>query len=534
MGSSATQPANVPSRHTKVPPTGPKALRDQLEAHNSRNSTLIRHRYDPNFAPTSSQLNAPALGGVNTTSPVVKTLKPSRPTSSLSATASSTNSHPIPAPLRQAHNPRAKSYPAAPEQHSSTLAPRYNQQLMRDDISVGGGYDNSNGYADQPPLSTLRTSGFASLPNPHGQWSNQYAHGSWESYRNNSRIPPQGAFSECWYEQGSRAFQGGPGMPGMPGIGTFTTPSTLPHQGAENLRQMPAGSRADPGLPYPSDPSTTMESTTMYPITQHSLPMGVEMSQEVQPQLTATCDRHNLAPFPPITTLSQYPNHQSPIPPPLQHSVLKMELLPVQTRDPFDTQANVAREENPSQGYVQAEPVEPFDTLPTPITPSVLQLPNPPPSSPPKGPVLPTIADILSPLPELYTRNVFSRMQEVAYDSPDLATVLSEAESDGRPVIVRNFPLCTWWENTPLNPRNLQRILEKPSQPCIGAIPILPIPYPTLSVERFIDPKNGDTPRCFHLNAVTQSLPQAECLSSYLPADSKVNPLFQVFASANF
>lgn len=531
MGSSATQPASVPLRHTKVPPTGPKALRDQQEAPNSRNSTLIRHRYDPNFAPTSSQLNAPAPGVVNTTSPVVKTPKPSRPTSSLSATTPSTNSHPIPAPLQQAHNPRAKSYPAVTKQHSSALASRYNQQVMRDDISVGGGYDASNGYADQPSLSTLRTSGFTSLPNPHGQWSNQYAHGSWESYRNNPRIPPQGAFSEYWYEQGSRASQGGPGMPG---IGTFTTPSTLPHQGGENLRQIPAGSRADLGLPYPSDPSTTMEPTTMCPIAQNSLPIGVEMSQEVQPQLSATCDRHTLAPFPPITTQSQHPNHQSPVPPPLQHSVLKMELPPVQTRDPFDAPANVAREENPSQGYVQAESVEPFDTLPTPITPSVLQLPNPRPSSPPKGPILPTFADILSPLPEPYTRNVFSRMQEVAYDSPDLAAVLSEAESDGRPVIVRNFPLCTWWENTPLNPRNLQRILEKPSQPCIGAISLLQIPYSTLIAERFIDPKNGDTPQCFHLNAVTQSLPQAACLSSYLPVDSKVNAPFQVFASANF
>ena len=357
------------------------------------------------------------------------------------------------------------------------MAPRYSQRHMHDDVSIGRGYDPSNCYAGQPSsLNTPRTSGFTSLSNPHGQWPNQYAHASWESYRNGSWIPPQGVLSEYWYEQDSRA---PPGGPGMPGIGIFTTPSTFPHQGAGNLRQIPTGPRADLGLPYPSDPITTMEPTIACPIVHPSLPIGAEMGQRVQPQLLATFDCHTSATFPPIFTQSQFPNHQSSASPPPQHSVLKMELPPVRTRDPFDARADVAKEENPSQEHVQSEP---FDALPTPITPSVLQLPNPPASSPPKGPILPTIADILSPLPEPYKRNVFSRMQEVAYDSPDLATVLSEAESDGRPVIVRRFPLCTWWENTPLNPRNLQRILEKPSQPCTGAISMLQNHlYPTLS-----------------------------------------------------
>jgi len=205
------------------------------------------------------------------------------------------------------------------------------------------------------------------------------------------------------------------------------------------------------------------------------------MGQEVQPQSSASNDLYTSGPFPPISTQPQCPNYQSPVPSAPQHSDLKKELPPVRTKNPFDTRADVAMEENYSQGYVQSEPAKPYDTLPTPITPSVLHLPNSCPSSPSKGPVLPTLADMLSPLPEPYKRNVFSRMQEVAYDSPDLAAVLSEAESDGRPVIVRNFPLCTWWENTSLSPRNLQRILEKPSQPCIGAILMLRIPHPMLS-----------------------------------------------------
>ncbi len=400
----------------------------------------------------------------------MKTQKPPRPTSSFSAIASSTNPHSSHAPLQQASNPRAKSYPNVTNQHTPALTPRYSQRNMQDDVSIGGGYDPSNCYAGQPSsLSTLRTSGFTNLSNPHGQWPNQYAHGSRESYRNNSRIPPQGVLSEYWYEQDSRV---SPGGPGIPGISIFTTPSTFPHHGAGNLRQIPAGPRADLGLPYPSDPITTIEPIIVCPIAQPSLPIGAEMSQMVQPQLSATYECHTSAPFPPFSTQSQFPNYQSSVSSPPQHSVLKMELPPVRTRDPFDARADVA-EENPSQGYVQSEPAEPFDTLPTPITPSVLQLPNPCASSPPKGPVLPTIADILSPVPEPYKRNVFSRMQEVAYDSPDLATVLSEAESDGRPVIIRRFPLCTWWENTPLNPRNLQRILEKPSQPCAGTISML-------------------------------------------------------------
>lgn len=440
-------------------------MRDQLEASNPRNSTLIRHRYDPNFAPTSSQLNAPAQGAVRTTSPAVKTQKPPRSTSSSSAIVSPTNTHSISAPFQQTSNHRAHSYPTVTKQHTPAIAPRYSQQLMQDDTSIGGGYNASNCYAGQPSLSTLRTSGFTSISNPHGQWPNQYAHGSWDSYGNNSRIPPQGVLSEYWYEQDSRASQSGPGMPA---VGIFTIPPTFPHQGAGNLRQIPAGLTADLNLPYPSDPATTMEPTIIYSTAQPSLPIGAEMGQEVQPQLLATYDCHTSAPFTPFSTQPQFPNYQSSVSCSPQHSVLKMELLPVQTRNPFDAQTDVAREENPSQGYVQSEPSEPFDTLPTPITPSVLQLPNPPPSSPPKGPVLPTIADILSPPPGPYKRNVFSRMQEVAYDSPDLATVLSEAESDGRPVIVRKFPLCAWWENTPLNPRNIQRILEKPSHPCTG------------------------------------------------------------------
>jgi len=496
-----------------------------VEASNPRNSTLIRHRYDPNFASTYSQLNVSAPGASNTTGPVVKPPKPPRPTASLSATAPSTNSHPIPAPLQQTSNPRAKSQPTVTKQPPPALAPHYSQPLMQDDISTGGGYNASNCYVDQRSSSNFGTSGFTSLPNPHGQWSNQYAHGSWESYGNNSRIPPQGAFSEYWYEQGSRASQGGPGMPG---IGPFTTSPTLPHQGAGNLRQIPTCPRADLAVLYPSNPTTTIEPTTMCLATQYSLPIGVEMSQEVQPQLSASYGFHTSAPFPPISTQSQFTNYQTPVPPPAQHPVLKMELPPVRTTDPSDTRADVAKEENPSQGYVQPEPTEPSDTLPTPITPSVLQLPNPRPSSPSKGPVLPTIDDILSPLPEPYKRNIFSRMQEVAFDSPDLTAVLSEAESDGRPVVVRNFPLCTWWENTPLNPRNLQRILERPSQPCTGAISVL---QPISNIDHSIDPKNETVQRCFHLNAVTGSLPQAPCLSSYLPADIKVNTLFHAFTS---
>ena len=441
-------------------------MRDQQEASNPRNSTLIRHRYDPNFAPTSSQLNAPAQGAVRTTTPAVKTQKPPRPTSSLSAIVSPTNTHAISAPLQQTFNHRAHSYPTVIKQHTPALAPHYSQQFMQEDTSIGGGYDASNFYAGQPSLSILSTSGFTTISDPHGQWPNQYAHGSWDSYRNNSRIPPQGVHSEYWYEQDSRAPQSGPGMPT---VGIFTTPSTFLHQGAGNLGQIPAGPSADLGLPYPSDPTTTIEPTIICPTAQPSFPIGAEMGQEVQPRLLATNDSHTSAPSLPFTTQSQFPNYQSSVSRSPQHSVLKMELLPVRTGDAFDARTDVAKEENPSQGHAQSGPSEPFDTLPTPITPSVLQLPNPHPSSPPKGPVLPTIADLLSPLPEPYKRNVFSRMQEVAYDSPDLATVLSEAESDGRPVIIRKFPLCTWWENTPLNPRNIQRILEKPSNPCTGA-----------------------------------------------------------------
>ena len=468
ISSPATQPASIPLRHTTVAPTGPKAVKDQAEAPSIRHSTLIRHRYDPNFAPTSSQLDAPALSAVNTTSPVVK--PPLRSTPSLSVTASSTNSHPSPAPTQQTSNPRAKSHPTITK-HSAS-APHYGQRPLQDDISIGGGYIASNYYTSQP-LSTLGTGGFTSLPSPQGQWQNQYAHGSWEPYGNNSRIPPQGASPAIWYEQGSQASQRGPVMPRM---GTFTT---LPHQGAGNLRQTASGPRV---LPCPSDPTTSMDTTTVCSTVQYSLPTGVEMSQEIQPQLSASYGFHASTSFPPISTQSQFPNYQGRVPSAAQHSVLKMELPPVRTRDPSNPRADVTKEEDPDPGYVHPEPAGSFDTLPTPVTPSVLQLPHPCPSSPPKASALPTIEDALSPLSEPYKRNVFSRMQEVSYDSPDLASVLSEAESDGRPVVVRKFPLCTWWANTPLNPRNLQRTLERPSQPCTGANSMLQTPYLTLSI----------------------------------------------------
>ena len=460
------------THHTKAPPTGPAMLRDPAEAPNIRHPTLIRHRYDPNFAPLSSQLDTPAPGAVNTVSPAVK--PPRRSTSSSSAIAPSTKSYPSPVPTQQTSNPRAKSYPTVAT-HSSASAPHYGQRVLQDDISTGSGYNASNYYASQP-VNTLGTGGFTRLPNQHGQWQNQYAHGSWEPYRNNSRIPPQGAFPAYWYEQGSQVPQGGPGIPR---IGTFTTSSTLPHQGAGNSRQTSSGHRV---LPYPSNPTTTLETTTVCSTAQYSLPIGVGMSQETQPQLSAPYGFPISTPFPPTPTQSPFPNYQGPVPPPTQSSVLKMESPPVQTRDPSNPRADVASEENPRPGYVHPEPAESFDTLPTPVTPSVLQLPHPRPSSPPKGSALPTIDDVLSPPSGPNKRNVFSRMQEVAYDSPDLASVLSAAESDGRPVVVRKFPLCTWWENTPLSPRNLQRTLERPNQPCTGANSMLQIPHPTLSI----------------------------------------------------
>ena len=401
---------------------------------------------------------------VNTTSPVVK---PSlRSTPSLSASALSTNPHPSPAPTQRTPNPRANSYPTVTKH--STTTPHYGQRPLQDEISIESGYIASNYYVSQS-LSTLGTGSFTSLPNPHGQWQNQYAHGSWEPYRDNSRIPPQGAFPAFWYEQSSQVSQG------MPGIGTFTALPTLPHQGAGNPLQTSSSFGV---LPYPSNSTTTMETKT---VAQYSLPIGVDMSQEIQPQLSTSYGFHASSPFPPISTQSQFPNYQGPVPPPVQQAVLKMELPPVGTTDPSNLRADVPKE-NPHPGYVHPEPAESSDTLPTPITPSVLQLPHPRPSSPPKGSALPTINDVLSPLSGPHKCNIFSRMQEVAYDSPDLASVLSEAESDGRPVVVRKFPLCTWWANTSLSPRNLQRILERPSQPCTGANSMLQIPYLTLNI----------------------------------------------------
>ena len=476
ISSLATQPASVPPRHNKASPTGPKALRGQAEGSNTRTSTLIRHRYDPNLAPTSSQLDAPAPGAVNTTSPALKPPKPPRLTSSLSTNATPTNSRPSPAPMQQVSNPRAKSYPTVTK-HSAAPAPHYGQRPLQDDISIGEGYNASNYYAGQPPLGALGPSVFTGLPNPHGQWSNQYANGGWETYRSNSRIPPQGAFSEYWYEQASRASQGGPGIPGVGNFIPSPMSNTIPHQGAGNPQRTPSGLRAPP---HPSKP-TTMESTTVCSTVQYSMPIGVEMSQKTQPQLSASYGFRASTPFPPISTQSQFPNYQDPVPTSVRHSVLKMDLPPVRTRDPSIAPADVAKE-NPYQESAHPEPAELFDTLPTPVTPSVLRLPNPRPPSPPTGPVLPTIGDILSPQPEHYKRNLFSRMQEVAYDSPDLAAALSEAESDGRPVVVRDFPLCTWWANTSLNPRNLQRILERPSQPCTGRISMLQVSYRTLNI----------------------------------------------------
>ena len=403
---------------------------------------------------------------VNPAGPAVKLPKPPRPTSSLSATASSTNSHLSSAPMQQTSYPRAKSYPTPAQPHSTTLPPQYGQRLLQDDISIGG-YNSSNDYA-QPPLSTLGTNGFTVIPSTHGEWSNQYAHGGWETHRNHSRRLPQGSSSEYWYEQGSRVSRG---RSGIPGIGVFTPSPTLPHHGTGNLRSIPTGPRAERGLQYPSNSTTTMDPIAVYPNVQYSLPMGVGMSQEIPPQIPASHGFHTSPPSQPISTQSQFPNQQGPVPPPAQHSALKMDLPLAQMREPSNTRLDVASEENASQGHLHSEPTDSSNTLPTPVTPSVLQLPPPRPPSPPKGPVLPTIDDILSPVPEPYKRNMFSRMQEVEFDSSDLASVLSEAESDGRPVVVRNFPLCAWWENTPLNPRNLQKVLERPSQPCTGAIP---------------------------------------------------------------
>jgi hypothetical protein len=486
-------------------------LRDQPEAPNIRNPASIRHRYDPNFAPTPSQLDAPAPSPVNPTAAAVKPSKPPRLTPSSSATASPTNTRTSSASVQRTTNARAKSY-STPAQHSPAPSPYYGQRHMQDDTSISGGYNASSYYAGQPPLNSVGTNNFTILSNPQGQWPNQYARGGWEVNRNNSRRLPQGASSEYWHEQGSRASQA---RPGMPGIGIFTTSSTISHSGTGNLRPIPTGPRGDRAPPYPPNP-TTIEPTAVFPTIQYSLPIGVETSQEIQPQLSATYGLQT-----PISTQSQFSNYQGPVPPPIQQSVLKMELPPVQTQDPSNTRSDVASEEHLSQGHMHSAPSDSFDTLPTPVTPSVLQLPS---SSPPKGPILPTIGDILLPLSEPYKRNVFSRMQEVVYDSPDLASVLLEAELNGRPVVVRNFPLCAWWANTPLNPRNLQKILERPTQPCTGAISMLQIPRS--NVEQLIDPKNKNTLRCVHLNAVTESLPQPACLSSDLPADTRVNSLF--------
>jgi hypothetical protein len=451
----------VPPRQAKAPPTGPKALRDQVEAPSTRNSTLIRHRYDPNFAPTSSQLDTSAPGPVNGTTVTVQPPKPSRLTSSLSTGAPSTHSRPTIAPTRQTSNPRARSYPIS-SQRTSAAPSHYGQQLLKDDISVGGGYNASNYYACQPPLSPFGTNGLANLPTLQGQWSNHCAPAGLETYRNNSRRHPQRACSsEYWHQQGSRASQGRQKMHAGNG---FMTSSTLSHHETGNSRPIPTTPRAERSSPYPCNPPTTLEPTTVCLPVEYSPHIGSEMNEEKPPQPSVSYGFQTSTPPQPISMHSRSPNYQSPVPPATRPSILRTELSPVQTPD---KRSDVA-EENATPGHAHSDLADSGGTLPTPVTPSVFQLPHPP-----NGPAFPTIGEILSPSKEPHKRNVFSRMQEVVYDSPNLASVLSDAQSDGRPVVVRNFPLCTWWANTSLNPRNLQKILERPSQPCTGAGSIL-------------------------------------------------------------